>query len=40
MHNKQQSKATRQVEVTSISGMLKQIAKDIKVPVLVLSQLN
>lgn len=28
------------MEVTSISGMLKQIAKDIRVPVLVLSQLN
>lgn len=40
MHNKQQSKATRQVEVPSISGMLKQIAKDIRMPVLVLWQLN
>lgn len=41
MRNSKASKGTtRQYEMASISGMLKQIAKDLNVPVLVLSQLN
>ncbi len=41
MRNRKSGKnTTRQYEMASISGMLKQIAKDLNVPVLVLSQLN
>lgn len=40
LHSKEHRREGRQVEIASISGALKNMAKELKVPVLVLSQLN
>lgn len=40
LHNKDRVREGRQMEIASISGSIKAMAKELKVPVLVLSQLN
>ena len=40
LHSKNQRREGRQIEISAISGSLKDMAKELKVPVIVISQLN